>query len=282
MGVQKITIPPSLALVLNSAGQKSDVDFDYLVQTAMRESSLNPQAKAKTSSATGLFQFIEATWFEVMKSEGNRLGYSNYADAIKQNSNGHYEVSDPKLRTEILELRKDPQISADLAAAFTRNNGQYLEDRFGRRPSAGELYIAHFLGARGAEKMFEAGLKNPDQIAANIFPSAAKANKSIFYDNGEPRTIKQVYMSLIAKHASNSVDTQFTAQQISSGDKIAQSRFAPSEQKPPPLSMSFQSMFATIDNLNPSPPLSPIPVNEKGKSGSYGGESSFFVQLYNK
>jgi len=269
--VQPIKISPALAFVLNSAGQKSDVDFDYLVQTAMRESSLNPDAKAKTSSATGLFQFIEATWFEVIKSEGHRLGYGHYADAIKQNSNSRYEVSDKKLRSEILELRKDPQISADMAAAFTRNNGQYLKDRFGRMPSAGELYIAHFLGARGAEKMFEAGLKDPNQIAANLFPSAAKANKSIFYANGEALTIRDVYKSLIAKHASNSVGAQFTTQQISSdvNAPIPLSRY----EAKPALELSFDKLFSPASKAETRSPVSPSPDS---------GEGGFFVQLYSK
>jgi len=272
MAVQQISISPALRLVLNSAGEKSGVDFDYLVQTAMRESSLNPEAKAKTSSATGLFQFIEATWFEVMKSDGNRLGYQHYADAITKNSNGRYEVSDPKLRAEILELRKKPQIAADMAAAFTKNNGQYLENRFGRRPSAGELYIAHFLGSRGAEKMFEAGLKNPDQIAANLFPSAAKANRAIFYSGNEAKTIRDVYKSLIAKHGASNNGAQFTAQQLSSGNSVSITPYSKSAPAVP-LEMSFQSMFTSSDDVEVRPLVSS--PNAIGKSG-------FFVQLYNK
>ncbi|HLV85239.1 MAG TPA: transglycosylase SLT domain-containing protein [Devosia sp.] len=62
MGVQPISVPQSLAYVLTAAGDRNGVDFDYLLQTAMRESSLNPQAKAQTSSAVGLFQFLESTW----------------------------------------------------------------------------------------------------------------------------------------------------------------------------------------------------------------------------
>ena len=272
MAVQQISISPALRLVLNSAGEKSGVDFDYLVQTAMRESSLNPEAKAKTSSATGLFQFIEATWFEVMKSDGNRLGYQHYADAITKNSNGRYEVNDPKLRAEILELRKKPQIAADMAAAFTKNNGQYLENRFGRRPSAGELYIAHFLGSRGAEKMFEAGLKNPDQIAANLFPSAAKANRAIFYSGNEAKTIRDVYKSLIAKHGASNNGAQFTAQQLSSGNSVSITPYSKSAPAVP-LEMSFQSMFTSSDDVEVRPLVSS--PNAIGKSG-------FFVQLYNK
>ena len=68
MGVLPVTVPQGLAYAIDSAGTKSDVDFDYLLQTAIRESSLNPTAKASTSSATGLFQFLDSTWLEVLKA----------------------------------------------------------------------------------------------------------------------------------------------------------------------------------------------------------------------
>ena len=164
MGVQPISVPQSLAYVLTAAGDRNGVDFDYLLQTAMRESSLNPQAKAQTSSAVGLFQFLEGTWLQVMKEEGPRLGYGDIASHIERSADGDYFVRDAATKAEILKLREDPQIAADLAAAFTKSNGDYLSQRFGRMPSAGELYIAHFLGAQGAERMFTAGLQDPDQI----------------------------------------------------------------------------------------------------------------------
>jgi hypothetical protein len=217
MGISPITVPPALATVLTAAGDKSGVDFGYLLQTAMRESALNPNAKAQTSSAVGLFQFLESTWLEVMKSDGGRLGYQHYADAIVERG-GEYTIPNKALRAEVLKLREDPQIAADLAAAFTKNNGEYLEQRFGRMPSPGELYIAHFLGAKGAAKMFEAGLANPDQIAAKLFPKQAQANRAIFYDDGKARTIREVYQALVAKHRvpndAPPVDAGFATQQI--------------------------------------------------------------------
>ena len=167
MGVQPINIPPSLALVLNSAGDRSGVDFDYLLQTAIRESSLNPAAKAQTSSATGLFQFIESTWLEVMKDEGPRLGYQKYADAITTNADGDLVIRDKQLRQEVLALREDPQIAADLAAAFTRKNGAYLFDRFGRMPSRASSTSRTSRAGRGG--FFDAGLANPTRSRRNFF-----------------------------------------------------------------------------------------------------------------
>jgi hypothetical protein len=200
MGVQPIAVPPGLATVINAASDKSNVDFDYMLQTAMRESSLNPEAKAPTSSAVGLFQFLESTWLQVMKEQGPRLGYQQYADAIAKTSDGDYVIKDKDLRAKILKLREDPQIAADLAAAFTQANGEYLTQKFGRMPSPGELYIAHFLGAQGAEKFFRAGLADADQTASKLFAKQAKANPSLFYDGKHARTIREVYRALVAQH----------------------------------------------------------------------------------
>jgi hypothetical protein len=250
MGVQPITIPQSLAYVLNNAGDKSDVDFNYLLQTAQRESALNPTAKAPSSSAVGLFQFLDSTWLQVMKEEGPRLGYQKYADAIGTDKDGDYVIKDKKLRAEVLKLREDPQVAADMAAAFTRSNGAYLESKFGRMPSPGELYIAHFLGPQGAEKMFNAGLQDPDQVAAKLFPKQAKANPQIFYGDGHARTVREVYRALVAKHdgivaADLQPDPKFAAQQMAAEPPTGKwpsdtvpSRFTRAD-------MSFTALFAT-------------------------------------
>ncbi|WEK05674.1 MAG: transglycosylase SLT domain-containing protein [Candidatus Devosia phytovorans] len=264
MGVQPISVPQSLAYVLTAAGDRNGVDFDYLLQTAMRESSLNPQAKASTSSATGLFQFIESTWLQVLKEEGPRLGYGDIAAQISRTSGGDYTVSDPQVKAQILEMRKDPQMAADLAAAFTKSNGDYLTQRFGRQPSAGELYIAHFLGAQGAERMFNAGLQDPDQIAANLFPKQASANRAIFYADGQPRTIRDVYRVLVAKHEGGSgMNANFAVQQMA-GQPAAPvpdpipSRFSPDN-------MSFTGLFKTEED---------VPATTTSDGGG------FFTQLY--
>ncbi len=263
MGVQPISVPQSLAYVLNAAGDRNGVDFDYLLQTAIRESSLDPQAKAQTSSAVGLFQFLESTWLQVMKQEGPRLGYGDIAAQIGQSSDGDFFVSDPQSKAEILKLREDPQVAADLAAAFTKSNGDYLKNRFGRMPSAGELYIAHFLGAQGAERMFTAGLENPDQIAADLFPRQASANRAIFYSGGEARTIRQVYQVLVSKHEGGGASAPFAAQQMAGEAPVAlppvPSRFSPAN-------MSFTGLFKTEADAAPA-------------DGESGG-AAFFTQLY--
>jgi hypothetical protein len=277
MGVTPISVPQPLAYAIDSAGDKSDVDFDYLLQTAIRESSLNPKARAGTSSATGLFQFLDSTWLMVMKQEGPRLGYKAYADAIKTDKDGDYFIADKKLRAEVLKLREDPQIAADLAGAFTRSNGEYLRNRFGRMPSPGELYIAHFLGAQGAARFFDAGLADPSQSAAALFPKQAKANTRIFFEGGKPRSIKEVYRILVAKHdgalpaAVAPADAGFTAQQLAPGAGGKWPGATPIPSRFGPDDMSFTSLFSNEGEVQGRTLISP-------SEEAQGAE--LFTQLY--
>ena len=151
---------------IRQAAQATGTSFQYLLATAQVESGLNPQAGASTSSARGLFQFIEQTWLATMKQSGASLGYGQYADAITKTASGKYEVTDPTMRSAILKLRNDPTANAAMAGAFTKENATLLSQKLGRSPSEGELYIAHFLGVGGAAKLISAAGDNPNASAA--------------------------------------------------------------------------------------------------------------------
>jgi hypothetical protein len=195
------SVASRIELAFQSASTSTGTSFDYLVKTAARESSFNPSAKAKTSSATGLFQFIESTWLETMKQAGPKHGLDKYADHIQRSKSGKYYVSDPQMRREILDLRKDPEISSVMAGALTQKNAQYLERRIGREPTDGELYMAHFLGANGASRLIEKTAANPDMRADQVFSAQARANKPIFYHrNGQARSMEEVYQVIVSKH----------------------------------------------------------------------------------
>jgi hypothetical protein len=186
---------------IRDAARQTGAGFEYLLNTAIRESNLNPNAKAKTSSATGLFQFIDQTWLGTMKQSGASLGYGKFADAITRTADGKFTVNDPQMKAEIFALRKDATANAKMAGAFANSNAKFLKERLGRNPSDGELYIAHFLGASGAARFITAAESNPNAAAANYFPRAAAANGSIFYNRqGGAKSLKQVYAGLISKH----------------------------------------------------------------------------------
>src|ERR1700751_2536172 len=107
---------------IRQASAATGTSFNYLLATAQVESGLNPQAGASTSSARGLFQFIDQTWLGPIKQSGAEHGYGRYPDAIRKSASGHYEVTDPTMRAEILKLRNDPTASAVMAGAFTKAN----------------------------------------------------------------------------------------------------------------------------------------------------------------
>jgi hypothetical protein len=187
---------------IRQASQATGTSFGYLLATAQVESGLNPQAGASTSSARGLFQFVEQTWLGTIKQSGAALGYGRYAAAITQTGSGRYVVQDPAMRQEILKLRNEPTANAVMAGAFTKANATYLTQKLGRPPSEGELYIAHFLGAGGAARLIGLAASHPDAKAATLFPGAAQANRSIFFDKqtGTARSLAAVRNVLTARY----------------------------------------------------------------------------------
>jgi hypothetical protein len=193
------------AAPMRQASQATGVSFDYLAKTAERESRFNPAAKAPTSSATGMFQFLEQTWLGMVKQDGPKLGLTNEAAAIS-GEGGRFNVTDTGMRQRILALREDPGVSSMMAGAFAARNGKQLEEAIGRKPSEGELYMAHFLGASGARDMINLVKSNPEAKAATSFRDAAAANKSVFFDkSGRAKTAAEVYGNLTASFSQTPV-----------------------------------------------------------------------------
>src|SRR6516225_9519641 len=145
-------LDPSRARVAGAIKQVSSrtgVSFQYMLTTAKMESDFDPTAGASTSSAHGLYQFIDQTWLATVKEAGPDAGYGQYADAITKTASGDYVVSDPAKRQAIMKLRDDPAVSSSMAALLTQSNSFQLTGMIGRRPSDSELYMAHFLGVGG-------------------------------------------------------------------------------------------------------------------------------------
>ena len=106
---------------IKAAATATGVDFTYLFQQAKVESGLNANAKAGTSSATGLFQFTKDTWFKVVEQHGDAMGLSGEASSLR---NGAASAAD---RQKILDMRNNPAISAQLAAHYAIDNAKALQ-----------------------------------------------------------------------------------------------------------------------------------------------------------
>jgi len=201
---------PEVASAIQKASAHTGVDFAYLVAQAGQESSFQPDAKAGTSSARGLYQFVSSTWLKLVHDKGAQYGLGDYASQIEMTDSGP-KVADPIVRHQILALREDPTIAANMAAEYAKANGAQLQQDLGRAVSSTDLYMAHFLGTSGAAKFLSALDTTPNASGAKLLPDAAAANRGVFYDgDGSPRTVAQIYNHFASRFGD-------TARQIAQG-----------------------------------------------------------------
>ena len=247
---------------IRRAADTVGIDFDFLIRTAQRESAMNPAARAGTSSAAGLFQFIEQTWLATVKQHGAKHGYGQYADLIHRGSDGRWRV-EGSARNVVLDLRFDPQAASTMAAELTASNAAYLRGRTGREPGGGDLYAAHFLGPAGAAQIMEAMQTRPGASAVSMFPQAAAANRSIFYRDGRAATVAEVHANL-----------QRTAGQ--GGGAVA-----PAGPGAPLLDERDMALAARLDRLKQDQSLLALLLGQDGdgqfKSGAGGGFGGAFA-----
>lgn len=206
-----------------NAASRTGIDFDYLLGQAKVESGLNARARAGTSSATGLYQFIESSWLNVVKKHGAAHGLGWAADAIGPGG----RVASAAVRQQILALRNDPAAASLMAAEHASDNKAAIEGALGREATGTDLYMAHFLGIGGATKFLSRMAASPDASAAALFPSAARANRGVFYDRaGNARSLEQVYERFAAKLGAGAdsvaetraANLSFAAQALDMGD----------------------------------------------------------------
>jgi len=183
-----------IVAALHQAASATGTDFQYLLDTATRESGLKSHAKSATSSASGLFQFVDQTWMGLIKKYGAQHGLGAYANAISQGPDGRYHADSNADRQAILALKNDPRTAALMAGHYASDTKDALEGSLGRDVGNGELYAAHFLGADSACRLIKLNTNNPNACAATSFPQAANANRSVFYHaDGTPKSVREVY-----------------------------------------------------------------------------------------
>jgi hypothetical protein len=154
--------------------QSSNQTNDVFSKIAKAESNNNPNAQNSKSSASGLYQFTNKTWADMVAKYGQQTG-------IKIQ-----DKNDPAAQTAMVKLLAQDNINA-------------LNKSLGRLPTKGELYIAHVLGAGGTSKLLNS---SPNQEAAMLYPrNVVDANRTIFYNGKQPRSVAEVYQLLSNKVA---------------------------------------------------------------------------------
>lgn len=152
-----------------AAAKMAGVDPGLMAAKASIESSFKGSVKAGTSSASGLYQFIDSTWNAMLSRYGSKYGIAPGTP------------------------RSDARANALMAAEYLKENQAYLEKKLGRPMTDVDLYAGHFLGAGGATTLLSA---DPNTDAVALMPDAARANAPIFYEGGRSRTVGEVYAEL--------------------------------------------------------------------------------------
>lgn len=151
------------------ASERFGVDPVTMLAIAQVESALNPRAKARTSSATGLYQFINATWGYMINRYGSTYGIG-------------------------ADDRKNPRANAIMGALLLKENIKAFK-RHGINPGLRELYLAHFSGIGKAIKVLKMLKQNPNVHVSAVYSAREiRANRGILKG-----TLKQSFYRLTNK-----------------------------------------------------------------------------------
>jgi hypothetical protein len=267
-----------LVRTIVGVARETDTDPALMMTIAEKESGFRTSIEAATSTAAGLYQFIEQTWFSIIAHSGRKFGLEREADqliydpisekylvldlsrctrpqdrlcellspedsarfmsalaedptqsaakllpqAAEEHRDLFYTASRKKRRPRsvgavytkylasisskseqqrILQLRADPRLSALLATELWKRDCGEIAQAIGRPVTGPETYLCHFMGVNGAVRFLRGLADDPNQSAAKLMPSAAKANKPIFYEGSgrkrRSRSVTAVYQHLI-------------------------------------------------------------------------------------
>lgn len=248
---------------INKTATRVGGDFSYLLSQAKIESGLNPDAKAKTSSALGLYQFTKGTWLSMIRSYGDQVGLTSQAQSLRDNSLSAADTN------ALLALRKDPEIATSMAARLATDNAKSLSASGFNKIGPTELYLAHFLGANGAKAFLDGLQANAEGAAAQALPEAADANKPVFFTNGQARSYRQIYDQFAAKFSAPALPDQPLANvqpnpklkdMLSIKDNLLDETLTSASPSPAVLETIATGAIAEANRASPSTPL---PVNQE-------------------
>lgn len=190
------SLGPDILSAIIKASDDTGANSGYLLHIALRESGLRLSAAAPSSSATGPFQFIAQTWYQMIGTYGAKHDLDDDVALLKKSGSSFIPVSS-KAGAKLLALRTDPIVAALMAGELTMENQAALTKLLGRSPAHGELYAAHVFGAAGAAKLVKTRDAAAATSAAAILPSAVAANRWLFYErDGKARSVTALFDEL--------------------------------------------------------------------------------------
>lgn len=220
---EEMRVPRWIVDTILRASEITGADPVYMMALADKESSFLPGNKASTSSAVGLFQFITGTWFEAVRSFGPKYGLIMESSAIER-KDGKLSVTDDAKREHILGLRRNPYISALMAAEMMQRDKAKIEAKLGRKLSRSEFYLSHFFGVDSASKFIALVDDTPKKSAKSVFPRAAQSNKALFYAKDGKKT-RQLSVSEVYGKIDTMIDKRLNRYEDVSSRVTAEAEF---------------------------------------------------------
>jgi hypothetical protein len=238
----------------------------YLSGLAKVESSLNPLAKSTTSTASGLFGFIDKTFTDTL----SKMGYD----------------TSTLTKDQLDALKSNPQVSAKVAEAFTNQNAAALSYANLDASDPANLYVAHLLGPTLAIKALTADPNTP--ISGIATAKQIEANPKLL---GGDKTVGDVLGNLGDKinsaisSSGNFVGNIFNNTTSTASDVLNAAVNAPSNFADTLGSILNGTFTPTSETSNPVPPVSiPTPsednvTNEGIRAALMGGTKLAGTQI---
>lgn len=204
--------PTRRAVVIRAVAsvRAAGADTALLLAIARRESSLDPRARNRASSARGLMQFTDAAWLDAVRAFGARHGLARYATLLSA-----HRPAPRRAMAAVLRLRDDPHLATAIAADQMARLRPRLEQRLARNATSVDLYLVHLLGPTGALRFLTELSRDPAQNVANVVSiPALHANPGVFALGGQPRRLDEIYLGLARMLDENGAGAEAPATEV--------------------------------------------------------------------
>ena len=121
------------------------------------ESKNNPNIKNKKSTAEGLGQFIDSTWFYMVRKY-------------------RPDIAKGKTDEQLKALKRDPALSREMTTRYVEENSALLK-KHGFPVNVRNLYVMHFLGSGEGPKLLRADPNQP--VSSFISARSINTNKKV-------------------------------------------------------------------------------------------------------
>lgn len=121
------------------------------------ESGNDPNIKNKKSTAEGLGQFIDSTWFHMVRKY-------------------RPDIANGKTNAQLKALKRDPALSREMTTRYVEENAALLK-KHGFPVNVRNLYVMHFLGSGEGPKLLRADPNQP--VSSFISAQSINANKTV-------------------------------------------------------------------------------------------------------